>query len=66
MREPWDVFEDLAAGRLVRVLPAWQSEPVTLNAVRVHRDRVSRRVEALIEFLRQRWRREPWAASPGR
>lgn len=63
LREPWDVFEDLAAGRLVRVLPAWQSEPVTLSAVRVHRDRVSRRVEVLIEFLRERWQREPWAAS---
>jgi DNA-binding transcriptional LysR family regulator len=62
LREPWDVFEDVAVGRLVRVLPDWQSEPVTLNAVRVHRDRVSRRVEVLIEFLRQRWRREPWAA----
>jgi DNA-binding transcriptional LysR family regulator len=62
LREPWDVFDDLAAGRLVRVLPAWQGEPVTLSAVRVHRDRVSRRVEALIAFLGARWQQQPWTA----
>jgi hypothetical protein len=47
----------------VRVLPAWQSEPVALDAVRVHGDRVSRCLELLIESLQQRWRREPWVAS---
>jgi DNA-binding transcriptional LysR family regulator len=64
LREPWDVFDDLAAGRVVRVLPGWESDPVTLSAVRVHRERVSRRVEALLDLLRERWHREPWAASP--
>lgn len=60
LRDTWDVVEELATGTLVRVLPAWQSEPAAIAAVRVHRDRIPRRLEALIDFLAAAWKSAPW------
>jgi DNA-binding transcriptional LysR family regulator len=44
---------DVEAGRLVRVLPAWEPEPVLLHALYPSRLGSSPKVRALLEFLKQ-------------
>ena len=46
-----DVAEDLAAGRLVQVLPAWRCEPLDVWAVTPQRDAQPAKVRAAIEAL---------------
>lgn len=50
LRSMWDVHEDLAAGRLVRVLPGW-SQAADVWAVSPVRVSSAGRVRACVEFL---------------
>lgn len=60
LRETWDVAEELRNGDLVRVLSDWAEPAVPIQAVRVQRSPVPRRVSAFVEFLAIRWRFPPW------
>ncbi|MEC5318720.1 LysR family transcriptional regulator [Brenneria populi subsp. brevivirga] len=62
LRETWDVAEELRSGDLTRVLPDWAEPAVPIQAVRVQRAPVPRRVGAFIEFLAERWRQPPWGS----
>jgi DNA-binding transcriptional LysR family regulator len=48
--------EDLAAGRLRRVLPAWSSPGTPLQAVYPGSRHLAPKVSAYVDFLRERWR----------
>jgi DNA-binding transcriptional LysR family regulator len=45
------VGEELRAGRLVEVLPAWDCGRLTVNAVYPHRRHLSAKVRAFVEHL---------------
>lgn len=60
LRETWDVTEELRSGALVRVLPDWAEPAVPIQAVRLQRAPVPRRVGAFVEFLAEQWRQAPW------
>ncbi len=47
-----DVRQDLAAGRLVRVLPQYQGDSVPLNAVYPHRNNIAPRIRSLLAYLK--------------
>lgn len=49
-----DVVADIHAGRLVQLLPEWQSDTVPISLVCPHRSQVSERVRLLQRFLQQR------------
>ncbi|QPS89387.1 LysR family transcriptional regulator [Serratia plymuthica] len=49
-----DVVADIYAGRLVQLLPEWQSDAVPISLVCPHRSQVSERVRLLQRFLQQR------------
>ena len=60
---------DVDAGRLVRVLPAWEVEPVQLYALHASRLNASPKVSAFLGFLRDRFSDAEWDAklvSPAR
>lgn len=59
LRETWDVVEELASGRLERVLPTWEGEPSVLRSVRVRREPLPRRVAAVLAFMTERWAADP-------
>lgn len=50
--------EDLRQGRLVRLFPDWQAQPVTLNAVLQARETLPRSARAFLEFLAARLERD--------
>lgn len=58
-----DVADDLAAGRLVRLLPDWRGEPAPLHLLCADRRQISPLVQALRAFLAERCRQR--LASPG-
>lgn len=60
LRETWDVADELCSGALVRVLPEWAEPATPIQAVRVQRDPVPRRISAFVEFLAEQWREAPW------
>lgn len=62
LRETWDIHAELHDGRLVRVLPEWESTPSTISIVRVRRESLPRRVAAFVDFLAAQWRKAPWDA----
>ena len=49
-------MEDLAAGRLQRVLPAWNSPSTPLQAVYSASRHPAPKVSVFVDFLRERWR----------
>ncbi len=51
--------DDLAAGRLVRVLPDWQVPGIELYALRLPSRHPTRLVRAVLEWLQVRWRQTP-------
>jgi LysR family transcriptional regulator, transcriptional activator for dmlA len=50
MRAEWDIARYLRSGRLVPVLPAWQTPEANLYAVYPQRLQLSTRVRALVDF----------------
>jgi hypothetical protein len=60
----WLVDDDLAGGRLLRLLPAFDSGPVTLFAVYTSRQYMSPKLRTFIDFLSERLG-EAKAAAPG-
>ncbi len=54
------VWDDLQAGRLVRVLPKWSSPPIALNLVTPPGRLRPPRVTALIAFLERSLASAPW------
>lgn len=60
LKSVWDVAEDLAAGRLVDVLPGYISPTAPIQAVYVPGPRpLSGRLRALIDFLDERLKESP-------
>lgn len=59
------VGEDLAAGRLVRVLPELQGDEVGIYAVYPTRKHLSGKVRALVDFLSAAFAQPPWQAPAG-
>lgn len=54
-RIPWFVVgDDLAAGRLVQVLPAWSLPPLAIHALTAARGLVPKKVRAFVDFFRAR------------
>jgi DNA-binding transcriptional LysR family regulator len=54
-RIPWFVVgEDLAAGRLVQVLPGWELPAQEIHALTTSRGHLPRKPRALVEFFRGR------------
>jgi LysR family transcriptional activator of dmlA len=51
MRAEWDVAEHLRSGRLVPVLPAWQTPEADVYAVYPQRLQLSTRVRVFVDFL---------------
>lgn len=61
LKSSWDVGEDLKAGRLTRLLPAWEAEDAgAVWALRPPSRFVSPRARAFIEHLRQRFGPRPY------
>jgi DNA-binding transcriptional LysR family regulator len=53
------VRADVEQGRLIRVLPDWEPEPVELHALYPSRLNSSPKVRAFLQFLRERFGGEP-------
>jgi DNA-binding transcriptional LysR family regulator len=51
LRSLWDIGPELAAGRLRRVLPGWQSAPADVYALYPERMHLSARVRAFVDYL---------------
>ncbi|ACA17504.1 transcriptional regulator, LysR family [Methylobacterium sp. 4-46] len=56
------IFDDLASGRLERVLPEWSPPPIALNLVMPPGALRPARVVALIAFLERQFAAAPWAS----
>lgn len=54
LRSLWDIAGELAAGRLRRVLPGWQSAPADVYALYPERMHLSAKVRAFVDFLGER------------
>lgn len=55
LRSLWDIGPDLVAGRLQRILPAWQSAPADVYALYPERMHLSAKVRAFVDFLGERF-----------
>ncbi len=55
LRETWDVNDEIASGRLVRLLPDWQAIPSKISLVRPSRQYVPQRLRIFMDFLQARW-----------
>ncbi len=51
-----DIIEDLKAGRLIQVLPDYQSKPITLNLLCPNRQQITPAVLLLRDILREKFR----------
>lgn len=60
LRSLWDIAPQLASGELVRVLPQFAMPDADIQWVAPWRPKTPRRVRLLIDFLIERFRREPW------
>jgi len=60
MRSEWDLADDLAAGRLVRILPDWQCPDADVVALLNARYGRSRRTTVFLEMMRGRFQPVPW------
>ena len=56
----FSVGDDLAAGRLVRVLPAWAMPEQSIYALHTSRDHLPRKTRAYIDFFRARIGERPY------
>jgi DNA-binding transcriptional LysR family regulator len=64
IRSEWNVAEDLAAGRLKRVLPGWEAPPADVVAMLGTRFGRSARTTAFLAMLRQSLAPAPWRRRP--
>ncbi|WP_411784548.1 LysR substrate-binding domain-containing protein [Bradyrhizobium sp. UFLA01-814] len=65
VRSEWDVAEDLASGRLVRVLPNFRLPPADIVALlNPGRGGRARRTQAFVEHLRAALAPPPWRSRP--
>lgn len=60
VRSEWHVAEDIAAGRLVRLLPDWQLPDADVVVLMRNRHGRSARTLKFLEFLRAAFRPVPW------
>lgn len=51
MRAEWDIARHLASGRLVQVLPQWETPEADIYAVWPHRLQLSTRVRVFVDFV---------------
>jgi DNA-binding transcriptional LysR family regulator len=59
LKSIWDIAGDLREGRLIALLPEWQSPEAPLNAL-YHQNRyLTPRLRALLDFLAQKFAEEP-------
>ncbi|CAN7360810.1 LysR family transcriptional regulator [Phenylobacterium sp. LjRoot225] len=63
IRSEWDVAADLAAGRLVQVLPEWEAPTANVVAMLGARHGRSTRTTAFVALLRQSLTPPPWRIS---
>lgn len=63
LRSLWDIAPQLAAGRLQRVLPSYAMVDADIHWLAPHVGRTPTRVRLLVDFLADRFRREPWKVS---
>ncbi|HEX7923947.1 MAG TPA: LysR substrate-binding domain-containing protein, partial [Bradyrhizobium sp.] len=65
VRSEWDVAEELAGGRLVRVLPSFRLPPADIVALlNPGRGGRARRTQAFVEHLRAALAPPPWRSRP--
>jgi LysR family transcriptional activator of dmlA len=60
LRSLWDIAPQLAAGRLVRVLPGYAMFDADVHWLAPQRAQTPKRVRLLIDFLVDRFKGEPW------
>jgi DNA-binding transcriptional LysR family regulator len=60
IRSEWDVAGDLAAGRLIQVLPEWEAPAANVVAMLGTRHGRSTRTTAFVALLRQSLTPPPW------
>ncbi|CAN5584036.1 LysR family transcriptional regulator [soil metagenome] len=60
LRSLWDIAPQLAAGQLVRVLPAFQMPEADVHWLAPYRPQTPRRIKLLVDFLAEQFRSEPW------
>jgi DNA-binding transcriptional LysR family regulator len=66
IRSEWNVAADLAAGRLQRLLPAWEAPAADVIAMLGTRSGRSARTTAFLSMLRQSLSPPPWRKAGGR
>ncbi len=60
LRSLWDIAPQLASGELVRVLPTYAMADADIHWLAPYRSQSPRRIRLLIDFLVERFRKEPW------
>lgn len=61
LRSEWDVAEDLAAGRLVRLLPGWKAADADVVALTHHRAGLPQRIRHFTRYLQEHFKPlPPW------
>lgn len=64
LRSLWDIAGALAAGELVRVLPAYTMADADIHWLAPHTASTPKRIRLLVDFLAERFRGEPWKLRP--
>lgn len=59
LRSEWDVADDLAAGRLVRLLPAWKAPDANVIALTHNRTGLPVRIRHFTQYLQERFKPVP-------
>ncbi len=60
VRSEWDIADDLAAGRLVRIMPDWECPAADVVALLSARHGRSRRATVFLEMMRESLQPLPW------
>lgn len=60
LRSLWDIAPQLASGELVRVLPSCAMPDADIHWLAPYRPQTPRRIRLLVDFLVERFRKEPW------
>lgn len=59
LRSEWDVADDIATGRLVRLLPAWKTPDANVIALTHHRAGLPARTRHFMHYLQSQFRPSP-------